>query len=421
MKRFLSLMLTATLLFSLTACKSGSDEQPSTSGTSNNSQPSSSTETIEFWSVFTGADGANMQAIIDSYNKTNPPAKVIQRAIEQNELYQKLPLVIQSGKDVPDLAINHVDRLALNQENGMYLALDDFIAKNGKIKEENYIPAAWEPGEIDGKRYSIPLDVHSYATYYNKELVQKYAPNVLDDGVITFDEIATVAPAATKDGIYTYAVTWARPQFLGWYAQLGGKLSENGVDPSFNNDKALKVLNDFKAAVDNKWATQDGDDPIALFGQGKLIFLPEGTWMMNTINELSLEYGETYAIAYDASKPLTWSSSHQFVLPKKDLSAEKAAAIMDFINYVGEHSISWAQAGQVPASVAISKDEAFKKLPHSFLMDKPEFLDIPDYQYYGYAVTAIDEFAWDVPFSRKDAKTALEDAVQKVSDAIKNQ
>jgi multiple sugar transport system substrate-binding protein len=432
--KVLAILMVMVLVLSMAACGKDEEETKDTSGTAETTKDDTNDEGVkseeatasaeadlEFWSVFTGGDGDAMQAIVDAYNATNPAIKVVHRAIDQNELYQKLPLAVQSGEDVPDIAINHVDRLPLNQENGVYNDMDAFIAANGNIKAENYVSVAWNAGEIGGKRYSIPLDVHGYLTYYNKDLVEKYCPTVLDDNVITFDEIAAVGPTAAADGITTYGITWARPEFLQWYAQLGGKLSDNGTDPSFNNEKGVKVLEDFKKAVENKWCTQDGDDPVQLFGSGSLIFLPEGSWMIGTLNSMGMNYGATYAIAYDATNPQTWASSHQFVMPKKELSEERAAAIMSFIQFVGENSIEWARVGQAPASLKIKEDPEFAAMPQSFLLEKPEFVNISDYKYYGYAVTALDKIVYEVPFGRMEAQAALDQAVQEVADAIKNQ
>lgn len=424
-RKALSLLLAALLMVSIAACGQETPAAPSDSG--NAPSPASpaasggSQKDIEYWSVFTGGDGQNMQNIVDAYNATNPAVKVVHRAIEQGELYNKLPLVVQSGVDVPDLAINHVDRLVLNQENGVYAPMDEYIAANGNIKAENYLSTAWKPGEIGGKRYAIPLDVHSFYTWYNKDLVAKYAPNVLDDGVVTFDEIKEVGPKAAADGIYTYPITWARPQFVGWYAQLD-KISQDGINPSINNANAVKIMNDWKEAINNKWCTQDGEDPIALFGQGKVIFLMEGTWLLTRITEMGVNFGATYSIAYNASKPLTWTSSHQFVLPKNpNLTPERGAAVMKFIEYVGENSIEWAKAGQTPASLKILENEEFKKMPQAFLLDKPENLFISDYKYYGYLLSAIDAFVYEVAFGRMDAQQGLDQAVQSVKDAIANQ
>ena len=427
-KRIVSMLLAASMAMSLVGCGGSASTAPAgdtaatgTEGGSAEAAPADGEKTIEFWSVFTGGDGEAMQEIVDAYNATNPEYKVVHRMMAQEDLYQNLPLAVQSGTDVPDLAINHVDRLQLNQENDIYLPMDEYIEANGQITADKYNEAAWAPGEIDGKRYAVPLDVHGYLTYYNKELVEKYCPNVLDDGVVTFDEIAEFAPTAAADGVYSYAYTWGRNEFLEWYAQLGGKQSEDGTEPSINNDIAKKVLTDWKAAVDNGWCTQDGDDPTNLFGQGQLIFLPEGTWMIGTLKSMDIDFGATYAISYDAKKPISWASSHQFVMPKKEQTPEKGKAIMDFIAFFQDNSLPWAQVGQCPATLAITQNPEFKEMPQAFFLDDPSLTFISDYKYYGYLVGAIDSFVGEVVFGKMDVDEALSTYNQQISDNIKNQ
>lgn len=378
--------------------------------------------TITFWSVFTGGDGMAMQKIIDEYNATNPAYTVEHIMVEQGDLYAKLPLAINSQKGVPDLVIQHVDRMPANARAGLYLPLDDYIAANGQIRGEDYIEQAWSMGEIDGKRYGIPLDMHSYVTYYNKDLVDKYCPNVLDDGIITFDEIAGFADTAAADGVYTYAITWPRYELLSWYYQLGGKLTENGTDPAFANETFEKVFRDFADAVAKGWCTQDGDQPNNLFTKKKLIFLPEGTWILSTAQYTRVNFGETYMITYDPANMVQWASSHQFVIPRSpDMTDEKAAAIMDFIRYVGENSYEWAKYGQIPASKAVLADERINGLPQKFLIDNPSAMIINDYAYYGAVVDAIDTVAYEIPFGRVAPADGLRDAQQIVIDKIRNQ
>lgn len=410
-RRILALLLSILMIASLAACGGGEG-----------GKAGSEDKTITFWSVFTGGDGTAMQKIIDAYNATNPEYTVEHIMVEQNDLYTKLPLVVNSQEGVPDLVIQHVDRLASNAKSNMYLSMNDYITASGKIKGENYIDSAWTMGEIDGNRYGIPMDVHSYVTYYNKALVEKYCPTVLDDGMITFEEIEAFAPTAAADGVYTYAITWPRYELLSWYYQLGGTLTEDGTNPAFHNEKFEKVFQTFQDAVANKWCTQDGDQPNNLFAQGKLIFLPEGTWMLSTVEYTGVEYGETYMITYDTNNMVQWASSHQFVMPRNDkMTDAKAAAIMDFINFVGENSYEWAAYGQIPAHKSVLADERVNNLPQKFLIDNPNALIINDYLYYGAVVEALDTVAYEIPFGRVTPADGLAAAQQQVVDNIRNQ
>lgn len=422
-RKLRTIISTAVAVMSLTAfvgCKKTDSGKTGTEGKPETKQEAKGNQEIVFWSVFTGPDGENMNRMIDAYNKSNPKMKVKHRPIAADEMYQKIPTVVNSGKDVPDLTIVHAERLPLFAENGIVLPLDDYIAKNGSIKGENYVAEGWKVGEVGGKRYSVPLDVHSFVTYYNKDLVAKYAPDALADNVITFDEVQKAGEAAAKDTIYSMGITWMRVKFLSWYDQLGGKLSEDGEKPSFNNATGEKVLQTVKDLVVNKYANQDGEDPGQLFRSGKVIFWPEGIWMANSLKEVqNLNWGMTHLVTFDPAKKSNWTSSHQFTMLKNpSMTDEKAAAIMDFINYVGNNSLEWAKAGQNPAHLSILNNEEFKSLPQSFLLKEPDTLKIFNYKYFGYAAEALDKIVWETVFSKMEIKDGLAQAQKETEDKI---
>ncbi len=375
---------------------------------------------IIFWSVFTGPDGENMNRMIEEYNNTNPEYKVKHRPIQADEMYQRIPTMVSSGKDIPDLTIVHAERVALFAENEMIMPLDSYIDKNGTIKQENYVTSGWNIGGLNGSRYSIPLDVHSFVTYYNKDLLAKYGPNVLDDNVITLDEIREVGELSKKDEITSMGITWMRVKFLSWYEQLGGKLSEDGTNPSFNNPQAEKVLDDIKGLVTNGYANQDGEDTGQLFRSGQLVFWPEGIWMQNSLKEIKdLNWGMAHLVTFDPAKKVNWTSSHQFTMLKNpSMTDEKAEGIMNFINWIGENSLEWAKAGQVPASLKILENEEFNKMPHAFLLKEQESLSISGYKYFGFAAEALDKIVWETVFDKMDIKEGLEQAEKETLDRI---
>ncbi|MBU3189617.1 extracellular solute-binding protein [Clostridium bowmanii] len=385
------------------------------------SSANGNTSPIVFWNVFTGADGQNMTKLVAQYNATNPKIKIKNVPMEQNDLYAKLPSVVLSGKAVPDLTIVHAERIPLFVEDKMLMPLDKYITANGNIKEENYVSEGWKVGGIGGNRYSVPLDVHSYVSYYNKDLMAKYGPHVLDDGVITMDEVREVGLASKKDKITGMSIGWMRPEFLALYEQLGGELSADGTAPTFSNEKGEKVLNDFKTMVKDGIASQDGDDPGQLFKSGKLVIWPEGIWMANSVSAIkTLNWGMTHFITYDANKKVNWSSSHQFTMFKNSkMNDARATEIMKFIAWIGDNSIEWARSGQVPASLKILKSEEFQKMPQAFLLKEKGTQKIFNYKYYGYATEALDKIVTETVFDKMDVKKGLDQAVKETQDRIK--
>lgn len=432
MKRLLALTCTVLLVVSMIGCAKQTatstetkdaqttDSKPDETKESAESTKSTGDE-IEFWTVFTGPDGDSMTKMVEEYNNTNPKIKVVHRPIEAGDLYAKLPTLAQTGVDVPDLAIIHIERLPLFAEAGMLTPLDGYIAANGTIKAEDYVPTAWNKAQLDGKQYGVPLDVHSFVTYYNKDLLAKYGPNVLDDGAITFEEVEQVGALAEKDGIVGMGITWMRVKALAWYAQLGGKLSEDGTTPSFNNEKFAKVLNTVKDLHDKGYTSVDGDDPMQLFSSGQMVFWPEGIWMKNNLVKIdTLNFGMTQFIQFDPAIRGNWTSSHQMVMIKNpQMTDERAAAIMDFVAWVGANSIEWARAGQNPACLKILENAEYKEMGQSFLLDDTDSLVIHDYKYYGYAVEALDKIVVEVPFGRMTAEEGLAQAEKETADRIK--
>ena len=374
--------------------------------------------TIEFWTVFTGADGTSMQAMVDAYNATNPDYTVNHRAIEANDLYLKMPLAIQSGEDVPDVCINHIERVPLFQEQGFLVDYTDYLA-DSPISKENYNPKAWEMTEIAGGHYGIPLDVHSYILYVNEDLYEKYGNGILDDGTLIWEELESIGDACAADDIIPMGMAWLRVKFLASYAQLGGTLSTDGNTPDFNNDTAVKVLDNWVKLREEGYTHKEGDDPWQLFLAGKMLFCPEGIWMYNDVKEAGLNARMYDYPVFDGGAKGNWTSSHQFVLPKNEnRDDEKTKAVLDFINFMGNNSLEWAKAGQCPAHVSIKEVAEFKDMPQAFVADEADELKIYNYKYYGYAVESLDTVLGEVFWGRMTPQEGLDQAVQETKDKI---
>ncbi|MDV4151861.1 extracellular solute-binding protein [Clostridium sp. AL.422] len=413
-KKVLSIILAGILSFGLVSC--GNSEETSSGGSSGGNKE------IVFWSVFTGADGENMTKMIDDYNKTNPEYKVKHMPIEADDMYTKIPTVVGSGKDVPDVTIVHAERLALFAEKDLLQPLNQYIESSDVVKEANYVENAWAMGTINNQQYSIPLDVHSLATYYNKDLLEKYGPNVLDDGVITLDEVKEVGKKSSADNIAAFGLTWMRIQYLSFLAQINGDITTNGTEVNLDSPEAIEIFTELDSLVKDKIATQDGDDPGQLFRSGQLVFWPEGIWMQNSLAGIDINWGMTHMVTMDANNQKDWSSSHQFVMLKnEEMTDEKAKGIMEFVNWIGENSLEWAKAGQVPANYAIRENEEFKAMPQAFVLEDSSKLKLYDYKYYGNAVEALDKVVFEAAFGRmtpEDAAAAMQkEASEKIQMA----
>ena len=201
---------------------------------------------IVFWNPFTGPDGTIMQALVDAFNETEPGYTIKNVSMAGDDMYTKLPTVLNSGKNMPDMGIVHYYRIPLYAQEGMIAPIDSCIEGQENIIEENYISSAWEFGNIDGERYSVPWDLTGWVVYYNQDLVDKYAQGVLDDNLVTLEELKSVAEKCSADGVYAFdGASFTTEQFMAYMMQRGISLEVDG-QPNINTPEAVEVLETMK-------------------------------------------------------------------------------------------------------------------------------------------------------------------------------
>ncbi|MDH6365727.1 multiple sugar transport system substrate-binding protein [Enterococcus sp. PF1-24] len=393
-------------------------------GSSSSGSGKSDAKEITFWNPFTGADNSNLKKMIDEYNATNPEYKIKNVSLKDTDMYAKIPTVVNSGKNIPDLNIVHAERIKQYKDNEMLNTYDDLLGDHPELNADNYVAEAWNLGEIDGERYSLPLDIHNWGTFYNVELLEKYAPDALDDEILTIDEIMAAGEKAKADDVRGIAVSWAKPNFLGLLKQEGGELTEDGVTPTLDTEASAAAISEWTKMYEAGVTTKDGEDPTQLFLAGKLIFFPEGIWIQNNIKDAEFEWGLTNApqLTDDLSKTVNWASSHQFVMFKNDdRSEEKTQGILDFIEWLRTNSLEWAKAGQNPATLDILNNEEYLEMPQSIFINTPEeqaTLNIFDYKYNGYVAEYLDAHGFDTIFGKTSVEDFTSGMQKEVSDKV---
>lgn len=375
---------------------------------------------------FVGADGDNFQDLIDAFNATNPEFPVRNVAMEQDAMYASISTAFPTGTGIPDLVIVHAERIQNFVQNEMLVSWDDLLIDFPEFRAENYLTSAWEIGEINGNRYGIPLDIHTWILYYNKDMMAHYdVLHVLDDSIVTFDEIleiGAVMEAAGSDHA-TIGLTWMWPNFLSVYRQMGGNITEDGIHPTLYNETAIAAFELLHGLYTSGFSNENGEDASQLFQTGQLMFIPEGIWYLNTANTIdSFEWGVTHKPQYTVDHLVNWSSSHQFVMfETEERTDEKATAIIAFIDWVRENSIDWARAGQNPAALAILESSEFQTMPQAFLLQSDEARDslvIFEYLYNGFVSDEINRIGFDIVFGHLDVHEGLQSAQQAVEDMI---
>lgn len=370
-----------------------------------------------------------MQGMVDAFNASQDEVHVNHTPMTADDLYQKIPMTVQTGSGVPDVAVVHIERIPNFVTNEMLYAYDmDLINDAAGIVAENYNQAAWAASDIDGEHYGIPLDVHSYVTYINKDLFDKYDLNeFVADGYITFDEIRQIGDKARAAGYEgeIFNLGWMRAQMLGYYAQEGdGLLSQDGVHPSINNDSMKKAMETMKSLSEDGYTTVKNTDYSSKFYGGELLVWTEGIWMKAAVVDAGINFEMFPGVCYAPETCKSWTSSHNFVqFADEERTEEEDRAVAKFVNWMGENSLTWAKdAGQCPSHLSINNVAEFKDMPQSFLADpaRVDELNIYSYEYWGLFDTAFSRVGWDFvdAMSIEDALVQIE---KEINDAISAQ
>lgn len=379
---------------------------------------------IVFWNPFTGGDSEYVKNMVDSYNKTNPEYKIKNVSLQQGDMYTKIPTIVNSGKNIPDLNIVHAERIVQFQSNDLLEPLDNQLTDFPEINGDNYVKEAWNIGDVEGERYSVPLDIINIGTYYNKELVDKYLPGAIDDNIITFDEIEQIGEKAKADDIATVGYTVPRQQFFSLLSQQGGSLTEDGTTPILNTEQSKKTVEKWADLYKSGYTQKEGEDALQLFLSGKLVFFPEGIWIQSQVREAKFDWGliNSPQLSDDLSKAVNFANSHQFVMLKNDnRTDEKEKGIMEFLEWIRTNSLEWANAGQNPASLEFLNNEDYKNMKQSMFMTNPEeqgTLQIFDYRYNGYVTEYLDKYLNDAVFGKVNSDDFVNSMQKEVQDKI---
>ncbi|OAH09827.1 extracellular solute-binding protein [Streptomyces jeddahensis] len=341
-------------------------------GTGADALASSADTRVRYWNLFSGGDGANMIAMLNAFRKEHPGIAVKDSTLQWgNPFYTKLAMAA-AGNRAPELGVMHLGRVAGFSPGRLLDPWDvDLLAKYG-VRKEDFNPALWNRGVIDGKLYALPLDIHVQLCFYRKDVLKK-ADLLGDDGrivpVTSTDEwfdVLKKAKAVQKKGLQTIGL-WTNDQnfqwwfFVAFYTQLGGEwFNDARTEVLFDVDKATQVLEFFRQHVTDGYVI-----PGAPTGEQFINGAPftwEGNWSVPVFSGAKLDYGAT-PLPPVFGKQATHAESHAFVLPHQaGRGGATNEAAHELAAYVVQHALQWAAGGHIPAYTPTLSTDAYKNL-----------------------------------------------------------
>lgn len=419
-KKWLGVAMTAALAIGSLA---GCTEKESGSSTDDGGKSNK----ITYWAPFSGADGPRMKEIVANYNKSQDKYEVDLQIIPQTDYYKTVDLGFSGQKNAPDLMIMHTDQLTNYAEKNLLKDMTDTIEKNG-VNAEDYSDTAWQGGTIDGKQYTIPLDIHPLVMYYNKDMF-KAAGLDPEKPPTNREEFVAAAKKLTDESKkqYGFVVPTLWPnQFIypTVFFQNGGEMLKDGK-PNYNSPEGVEALTFLRDLVQKDKVSpanvqQDGE--VTLFLQGKNAMQLNGPWMMEQWDKAGINYGVAPVPTLGTKQQAVYANGHNFAIPASVKDSKKLEGISDFLKYVGDNTMEWAKSGQAPASKAIyEQNKEFKKM-----VQQPQVAKEFEYAKFAPRVAnwgQISEPLWAevnlALLGKKDPQKALDDANKKAEQIMK--
>ncbi|MER5209294.1 extracellular solute-binding protein [Streptomyces sp. NPDC002838] len=341
-------------------------------GTGADALASNARTRVRYWNLFSGGDGSNMIAMLDAFRKEYPDIAVKDSTLQWgNPFYTKLAMAA-AGNRAPELGVMHVGRVAGFSPGRLLDPWDVALLAKYGVRQEDFNPALWSRGVIDGKLYALPLDIHVQLCFYRKDVLKK-ADLLDDDGrmipVTSTDEwfdVLKKAKQVQKKGLQTIGL-WTNDQnfqwwfFVAFYTQLGGEwFNDARTEVLFDADKATQVLEFLRQHVTDGYVI-----PGAPTGEQFVNGAPftwEGNWSVPVFSGAKLDYGAT-PLPPVFGKQATHAESHAFVLPHQaGRGGATNEAAHELAAYVVQHAQQWAAGGHIPAYTPTLSTPEYQKL-----------------------------------------------------------
>ena len=356
-KRFLTITarigISAILSFCLTGC-----------GTSRNAPT-----LVRFWNGFTGPDGTRALQIVRQFNQENPDIEVRMQRIEWGTYYNKL-YVAGIGKRAPEVFVLHTSALRRFEETGFVRPIDDLL---GDFPVNDLDANVWDATVYKGKHYGLPMDFHPIGLYYNRKLFRE-AGIVDANGEAkpprTKSEFLEDARKLTKTSKnaalsqWGYAYSNAPLHVYSLMKQYGGKFFTPDLSKcllnSPENVAALQFCVDM-ILKDKTAPSPDASDPWIGFRQGRVAMTWNGIFMLPDLQkQKDLDFAG-FPVAQIGEQSAVQAGSHNFCL-NANMGEKKRNAAWKFAKFYSDHSLDWAEAGQVPVRKSLRQSPRFAKM-----------------------------------------------------------
>ena len=205
--------------------------------------PGCSAVTVNYWNSFSGADGKQMQKMVDAFNAANPNVQVAANTTNAvGSDYDTQLDTAQASGALPDIAIVNEDALATRVFRNTLRPIDTVIKMTG-ISSSDYPKVAWDTGTVAGKQYGIPLSFVAMTMYYNQDMLTAAGMTTPPTNKADFEKAAAAMTANGKNGFLLTTGFPIQQVFQQLLHQFGGtEFNTDGTKATWNSDAGVQAL-----------------------------------------------------------------------------------------------------------------------------------------------------------------------------------
>ncbi|MGG1633728.1 maltose ABC transporter substrate-binding protein [Paenibacillus sp. FSL K6-3182] len=316
-----------------------------------------------------------------------------------------------------DVVLFPHDNLGKAVTAGLVLPNDYYEEQSRSANSEIAVNAV----SYDGVLYGYPRSVETYALFYNKALI-KEAPK-------TFDEVVAFSKTFNDTKNNKYGLMWDVGNFYFSYPFIStggyvyGDNGQNKDDIGLNTEGAIAGLKYYGSLKDSILPLNSGDINYdikkGLFIGGTLAMDINGPWTIGDYRNAGIDFGVAPLPSINGQPASSFSGIKAWYVNSFS-KYPNAARLFSYYASTKEAQLkNFELTGAIPANTEAAADPTVQgnEVVKGFLEQFNQSTPMPSIPEMGNVWTPIGAAFADVWNSGKDAKAALDNAVQQIKDA----
>jgi arabinogalactan oligomer / maltooligosaccharide transport system substrate-binding protein len=297
--------------------------------------------TISIWHSWNSAEVTSLQQVITAFHVAHPEVQVNLKFYPFENLKDTYATAVGSGGG-PTLLIGPSDWGPLFYDAGL---VSDVSTLADPPLLSTILPPALAPLYYQGALIGLPQSTKGVVLYRNNAIIASAQP--------TYAALVAAAQAATSGDILGANLERGFFFSAGHLEGVGGHLMDKYGCPAFNTAEGVEWLNLIDSFTTAGPADYYTDEDLALFAQGKVGFIIDGTWNLTYLRD---SIGSDKLVIDPWPTPLSGYVQVENIYLNPNPSGDVRSAGWDFMEFLLSKNAQeiMSSAGHIPVIYGVS-------------------------------------------------------------------